>query len=114
MAKWWLCSPTSNQMLGDSRFCHDFVPALSLLLAGLSKQKCQTKLPAVLRLASSIWLVCTKRAATARLAGTTASWEEMRQNIALRLRDFWDAGIRGPDFVWQLQDQQWKPIASIP
>ena len=24
----------------------------------------------------------------------------MRANIALRLRDFWDAGIRGPDFVW--------------
>ncbi len=24
----------------------------------------------------------------------------MRQNIATRLRDFWDAGIRGPDFVW--------------
>ncbi len=24
----------------------------------------------------------------------------MRTNIAQRLRDFWDAGIRGPDFVW--------------
>ena len=24
----------------------------------------------------------------------------MRENIATRLRDFWDAGIRGPDFVW--------------
>ncbi len=26
--------------------------------------------------------------------------EEMRANITARLRDFWDAGIRGPDFVW--------------
>lgn len=26
--------------------------------------------------------------------------EEMRANIATRLREFWDAGIRGPDFVW--------------
>ena len=24
----------------------------------------------------------------------------MRQNIHNRLRDYWDAGIRGPDFVW--------------
>ena len=24
----------------------------------------------------------------------------MQENIATRLRDFWDAGIRGPDFVW--------------
>ncbi len=24
----------------------------------------------------------------------------MRHNIHTRLRDFWDAGIRGPDFVW--------------
>jgi hypothetical protein len=26
--------------------------------------------------------------------------EEMRKNIRERLREFWDAGIRGPDFVW--------------
>ena len=25
---------------------------------------------------------------------------EMRENVTRRLRDFWDAGIRGPDFVW--------------
>ena len=24
----------------------------------------------------------------------------MKENITARLRDFWDAGIRGPDFVW--------------
>ena len=26
--------------------------------------------------------------------------EEMRENIGQKLRDFWDAGIHGPDFVW--------------
>ena len=26
--------------------------------------------------------------------------EEMQTNIAAKLREFWDAGIRGPDFVW--------------
>ncbi len=26
--------------------------------------------------------------------------DEMRQNIRSRLREYWDAGIRGPDFVW--------------
>ena len=26
--------------------------------------------------------------------------DEMRDNITRKLRDFWDAGIRGPDFVW--------------
>ena len=52
------------------------------------------------RLASSIWLVCRKRP-----AGTRPGWHgpvlaEMREKITGRLRDFWDAGIRGPDFVW--------------
>ena len=26
--------------------------------------------------------------------------DEMRANVTQQLRDFWDAGIRGPDFVW--------------
>ena len=26
--------------------------------------------------------------------------DEMRENIREKLREFWDAGIRGPDFVW--------------
>ena len=50
-------------------------------------------------LASSVWLVCRKRGPGG------AGWDnhvmdEMRANITQRLRDFWDAGIRGPDFVW--------------
>ena len=64
-------------------------------------------------LSSSIWLVCKKRSATARAGWDNAVLEEMREKLhgkldeetkrwlqTSRLRDFWDAGIRGPDFVW--------------
>lgn len=51
-------------------------------------------------LASSVWLVCKKRPEHARPGWDTAVLEEMQRNIIQQLRDFWDAGIRGPDFVW--------------
>ena len=50
-------------------------------------------------LSSSIWLVCKKRAPT-RPGWDAAVLSEMRENITQQLHDFWDAGIRGPDFVW--------------
>ena len=50
-------------------------------------------------LASSVWLVCRKRP-PASPGWDAAVLAEMRENITRRLRDFWDAGIRGPDFVW--------------
>ena len=50
-------------------------------------------------LASSIWLICKKRP-PARPGWDTTVLSEMRENIAHQLREFWDAGIRGPDFVW--------------
>ena len=50
-------------------------------------------------LSSSVWLVCKKRAPT-RPGWDSAVLTEMRENIMQQLRDFWDAGIRGPDFVW--------------
>ena len=50
-------------------------------------------------LASSIWIVCRKRPA-ARAGWDAAVLAEMRENITRQLRDFWVAGIRGPDFVW--------------
>jgi len=37
---------------------------------------------------------------TARPGWDNKVLEEMRTNIAVQLREFWDAGIRGPDFVW--------------
>ena len=51
-------------------------------------------------LSSSVWLVCKKRPETARPGWDTRVLEEMQERIILKLRDFWDAGIRGPDFVW--------------
>lgn len=66
----------------------------------------QTEQPSRIRsqasaaLSSSVWLVCKKRAETARPGWDNQVMEDMRANIAIRLREFWDAGIRGPDFVW--------------
>jgi adenine-specific DNA methylase len=51
-------------------------------------------------LASSVWLVCKKRPATAQPGWDNKVLDEMRANIGRCLRKFWDAGIRGPDFVW--------------
>ena len=60
----------------------------------------QNKVAGGARLSSSIWLVCRKRPQTARPGWDARVLAEMQENIAQRLRDFWDAGIRGPDFVW--------------
>ncbi|MBI4317405.1 MAG: DUF1156 domain-containing protein [Chloroflexi bacterium] len=51
-------------------------------------------------LRSSIWLVCKKRPEAARAGWDSVVLDEMRDKITSRLHDFWDAGIRGPDFVW--------------
>jgi putative DNA methylase len=51
-------------------------------------------------LASSVWLVCKKRPHDARPGWDNQVLEEMREKIGDQLREFWDAGIRGPDFVW--------------
>ena len=64
-------------------------------------------------LASSIWLVCQKRPAT------RPGWEsdvlgEMREKITGKLRDFWDAGIRGPDFVWSATGPALEAFSRYP
>ncbi|MEX0804102.1 MAG: DUF1156 domain-containing protein [Candidatus Binatia bacterium] len=51
-------------------------------------------------LSSSVWLVCRKRAIAARPGWDNQVLDEMRTKIQNQLREFWDAGIRGPDFVW--------------
>src|SRR5271166_3694059 len=51
-------------------------------------------------LASSVWLVCRKRPEAARPGWDNRVLDEMRENIYTQLREYWDAGIRGPDFVW--------------
>jgi len=52
------------------------------------------------RLASSVWLVCRKRPESARPGWDNQVLAEMESKIHERLREYWDAGIRGPDFVW--------------
>ncbi len=51
-------------------------------------------------LSSSVWLVCKKRDPLAKAGWDTQVLKEMETSIVTKLRDFWDAGIRGPDFVW--------------
>jgi len=51
-------------------------------------------------LSSSVWLVCRKRPETARPGWDNRVLEDMHHRITTQLREFWDAGIRGPDFVW--------------
>jgi len=47
-----------------------------------------------------VWLVCRERPDGARPGWDNLVLEEMRRNIHSRLREYWDAGVRGPDFVW--------------
>ena len=51
-------------------------------------------------LATSLWMVCRKRPAKAKAGHYGKVKREMQERITERLRYFWDAGIRGPDFVW--------------
>ena len=64
-------------------------------------------------LASSIWLVCCKRR-NARPGWDSSVLEEMRENITEKLRDFWDAGIRGPDFVWAATGPALEAFSKYP
>ena len=59
----------------------------------------RTRAMASAALASSVWLVCKKRP-PAPPGWDRSVLEEMRTNITQQLHNFWDAGIRGPDFVW--------------
>ena len=75
----------------------------------------QTRLRSVASaaLASSIWLVCRKRAPGSNGWDNTVL-SEMRENITQKLRDFWDAGIRGPDFVWAATGPALEAFSKYP
>ena len=51
-------------------------------------------------LSSSVWLVCRKRPSSARPGFAGPVLAEMREKIGTQMRRFWDADIKGPDFVW--------------
>ena len=64
-------------------------------------------------LSSSVWIVCKKRAAV-RHGWDGSVLHEMRANIIEKLRDFWDAGIRGPDFVWAATGPALEAFSKYP
>jgi adenine-specific DNA methylase len=51
-------------------------------------------------LATSLWMVCRKRAAGTGVGRYKAVLKAMRDRMTERLQYFWNAGISGPDFVW--------------
>ena len=51
-------------------------------------------------LATSLWMVCRKRPASAKTGWYKPVTNAMKKRVTERLRYFWDVGIRGPDFVW--------------
>ncbi len=65
-------------------------------------------------LSSSVWLVCKKRNPATRPGWDNKVLEEMHANITARLRDFWDAGIRGPDFVWAATGPAMEAYSQYP
>ena len=64
-------------------------------------------------LSSSVWLVCKKREPV-RPGYDGSVIEEMRHNVTQKLRDFWDAGIRGPDFVWAATGPALEAFSKYP
>ena len=80
----------------------------------------QTEMPTrqrgsgVAALASSVWLVCRPRPETVRPGWDNTVLSEMRDEITQQLRDFWDAGIRGPDFVWAATGPALEAFSKYP
>ena len=78
-------------------------------------------------LSSSVWLVCKKRPSEARPGWDNKVLDEMRDllygrfnetenrwEISPQLREYWDAGIRGPDFVWAATGPALEAYSSHP
>jgi hypothetical protein len=65
-------------------------------------------------LSSSVWLVCKKRGLAARPGWDNTVLQQMRERISFRLRDFWDADIRGPDFVWAATGPAMEAYSQYP
>ncbi len=73
----------------------------------------RTRAMASAALSSSVWIVCRKRQPT-RPGWDSSVLQEMRENITRQLRDFWDAGIRGPDFVWAATGPALEAFSKYP
>ena len=73
----------------------------------------RTRAMASAALSSSVWIVCKKRAPV-RPGWDSSVLQEMRKNVTQQLRDFWDAGIRGPDFVWAATGPALEAFSKYP
>ena len=73
----------------------------------------RTRAMASAALSSSVWIVCKKRDPV-RPGWDSSVLQEMRANIIQQLRDFWDAGIRGPDFVWAATGPALEAFSKYP
>ena len=73
----------------------------------------RTRAMASAALSSSVWIVCKKRP-PARPGWDSSVLQEMREKITQQLRDFWDAGIRGPDFVWAATGPALEAFSKYP
>jgi putative DNA methylase len=80
----------------------------------------QTEMPSRQRagstaaLASSVWLICKKRDPLAKVGWDNRVLTDMRENIGTQLREYWDAGIRGPDFVWAATGPAMEAYSKYP
>jgi adenine-specific DNA methylase len=79
-----------------------------------TEQESRMRAMASAALASSVWLVCRKRDPLAKVGWDNRVMAEMRENIAAQLREFWDAGIRGPDFVWAATGPAMEAYSKYP
>lgn len=79
-----------------------------------TEQPSRTRGQSSAALASSVWLVGKKRPAASRPGWDNTVLQQMREKIAARLRDFWDAGIRGPDFVWAATGPAMEAYSQYP
>lgn len=79
-----------------------------------TEQPSRTRGQSSAALASSVWLVGKKRPVGARPGWDNIVLQQMREKIAVKLRDFWDAGISGPDFVWAATGPAMEAYSQYP
>ena len=80
----------------------------------MTERQTRTRAMGSAALSSSVWLVCRKRHAGAKPGWDTQVLAEMKINIKTQLREFWDAGIRGPDFVWAATGPALEAYSKFP
>jgi len=91
-------SPTAWETLVSALVRSGFVVDGSWPIA--TERQSRTNALTAASLASSVWLVCKKRQPNAQQGWDVQVLDDMRLHVTAKLREYWDAGIRGPDFIW--------------